>query len=250
MNAEYTPTLNIMAAYPIYTRKYGLTMSEDDFIEEAYMALRDINSIPVKVYYHVAKPNNKDEMIINVPCNLNRILSVTAAPLNRDGYKDYEPYKMGTRVGYDEHMNILTGNSDLKTYHFNDTPKVGLGSYIEYEWVDETAIKIIDTRLFDTEIHIVYEGITVDEEGLPLITLKHAKAIAAKVALTKITHKMFRGDPSAGNILPYIQQEASRLVQAAAIPEHLTDNDLDKLLNEKVSFNRKRYNRSFKFNRS
>jgi len=249
MNADFTPTLNIMAAYPIFKSKYGLTMIEDDFLEEAYLALRDINSIPVKIYYHVAKPENKDTMLVTVPCNLHKIISVTAAPLNRDGYKDYEPYKTYPHVGYNEHMNILTGNSDLKTYHFNDTPHVGLGSYIEFEWNDESTIKILDKRLWDTEIHIVYEGIAVDEEGLPLITLKHAKAIAAKVALTRTIHKMFKGDPNAGNLLPYIQQEAARLVQAAAIPEHITDNELDKWLNEKVSFNRKRYNRSFKFNR-
>ncbi|MCK5788270.1 MAG: hypothetical protein KAH32_04700 [Chlamydiia bacterium] len=250
MNSEYTPTLNILAAYPIFTRKYGLTMPESDFIEEAYLALRDINSTPVKIYYHVDKPTNRDEMLLTVPCNLSRIISITAAPLNSDGYKDYEPYRKSSRIGHKENMNTLTGNTNMKTYHFNDAPYTGLGSYIEFEWVDETTIKILDTRLWDKEIHIVYEGVVVDNEGLPMITLKHARAIAAKVALTIVTHRMFRGDPTVGNLLPFLQQESGRLVQAAAIPEHITDNELDKWLNERVRHDRKRYNRSFKFNRS
>ena len=251
MDASFEPTLNLLSAYTIFNRKYGISVSEDDFIEEAYHAFKDINSIPVRNYYSVQKPSNADSMTIQVPCNLYKLISVTGSPAHEDGYKDIEPYTelRNDRDGKVSNYNILTGNSDMRTYHFDDKPYTGLGTYLQYEWVDEMTIKIADQRLWDTEIHLVYEGIAMDEDGLPLITRKHAVAIAAKVALTYATRKMFQGDMLMANVLPTIKAESDRLVQAAAIPESITDNQLDEMLNEMTSFDRKRYNRSFKFRR-
>jgi len=251
MKGDNLPDLNILAAYPIFTRKYGITMSQDDFLEEAYIAFKEINSIPVKYYYFIAKPDNKDSMIIQLPCNLHRIISVSSAPANPDNYKELEPYMLSAEIrdGEQNRLDVIAGNSDIKTYHFDDKPYTGLGSYIQFEWESDEAIRIIDGRLWDSEIHIVYDGIAVDETGLPLITLKHAKAIAAKVAVVYATRKMFAGDQVMAQIVPTITQESMRLTQAAAIPEHITDNELDEFLNEFTRMDRKRYNRSFKFRR-
>jgi len=251
MDASFEPTLNIMAAYPILKDEYGIKLQEHDFLEKAYQAFKDINSIPVKYYKYVQKPQSGDTMILDVPCNLYKLLSLTTTPLHDDGYDDLEPYKY-TRYEVDsnkEFMNTVLGNSDLKTYHFNDSPNVGLGTYLQYEWIDETALKLYDENLFDTEIYMIYEGIEVDDKGLPKITRKHANAIAAKVALMVTKKKMFKGDPAAAQILPWITQESARLIQSAAIPEAITDNQLDEMLNEMKRFDRKRYNRSFKFRR-
>lgn len=244
--------LNLLAAYPIMHRKYNITMSETDFIEEAYIAFKEINSIPVKYYYYTAKPLSIDNMSVKLPCNVYRILSVTSAPLNGDDYRDIEPYKAPLSQPKDRKeltQNILIGNSDLQTYQLNDTPYVGLGTYLAYEWGSDEHIIIADTRLVDSDIHIVYEGIAVDEEGLPMITRKHAQAIAVKVAYTYAIRKVFMGDPTMTQILPLLTQEAARLTQAAAIPEHITDNELDNMLNEHTRFDRKRYNKGFKFRR-
>jgi len=251
MNSNFEPTLNILAAYPIFKRKYGLTMQEDDFLEEAYQAFKDINSVPVQYYKLSQKPQNQDTMIIDVPCNLYRLISVTADPVHANKWGEVEAYKgRENRVNRDnEYINVLAGNSELKTYHFDDTPFTGVGSYLQYEWVDSTSIRIIDKRLWEVEIHMIYEGIKVDDDGLPMITRKHANAIAAKVALSYMTRKMFTGDPVAANSMQWISQESARLVQAAAIPEQITDNELDEVLNEHTRFDRKRYNRSFKFRR-
>jgi hypothetical protein len=242
----------MLAAYPIMTRHYGITLSQDDFLEEAYLVFKDINSIPVKYYYFVDKPSNQEDMLIKLPCNVYRVLSVSSAPINGDNYHEMEPYRDSHAELRDTEImtrNIIAGNSDMKTYNLNDTPYVGLGSYIAFEWVDDDTIKIEDKRLVDTDIHIVYEGIAVDEDGIPMITRKHANAIAAKVAYIVATRRMFAGDQLMAQLIPTLSQEAARLMQAAAIPEHVTDNELDEVLNEFARFDRKRINRSFKFRR-
>ena len=250
MEASFEPTLNILAAYSVLQRKYGITMAENDFLEDAYQAFKDINSVPVQMYKSIQKPQSKDTMIISVPCNLYKLVSITASPAHIDGYDDFEPYSKRTETnGHVERLNVITGNSDLKTYHFNDTPYTGLGTYLSFEWVDATAIKIHDKSLWDTEIYIIYEGIKTDEDGLPMITRKHANAIAAQVAKSHVIKKLFSGDATLSALLPMITQDAARLMQAAAIPEQLTDNQLDEMLNEHTRADRKRHNRSFKFRR-
>jgi len=246
-------TLDLMSAYMILKRRYGIDITPDDFIEEAYLAFKEINSVPVKYYYYVTKPSDPDSMAIQLPCNLYRILSITSTPMNSDGFKDIEPYMefRNNRDAKTQFYNILAGNSDLKTYHLNDTPYTGLGTYIKYEYIEgeDSTIQIMDKRLFDKEIHIVFEGIAVNKEGLPLITRKHAVAIAAKVALVFATRMSFKGNQAMVQMVPFLQQESARLAQAAAIPEHITDNELDEMLNEFSRYERKRYNRSFKFRR-
>ena len=250
--SEFEPTLNLMASYNIYKRTYNMSMNEEDFIEEAYIAFKEINSIPVEYFYTVQKPNNEEEMLIEVPCNMYRVVSVTSDITHADDFQDIKPYKVKAynyRDGGEEYLNNLYGGSDLKTYHFNSAPNTGIGTYVHYSFESESKIKLADKRLVDKQIHLVYEGIRTDDDGLPMITRKHAKAIAAKVALINATRKMFSGDPTMANVLPFLQGEVGRLVQAAAIPEHLTDNQLDKMLDVKTSFDRKGYNRGMKFNR-
>jgi hypothetical protein len=252
LGGEFTPTLNLLTAYTIFKRKYGLSMQEEDFIEEAFIAFKEINSIPVEYYYSKQIPNNEEEMLVDVPCNLYRIISVTTDTIHPEDYDELKPYKpmpYNYRETGTEYRNVLAGDSDLKTYHFNSTPFTGVGSYIQFSWEGDQKLKIHDKRLYDKQIHIVYEGLAVDDDGLPLITRKHAQAIAAKVALVVVTRKVFSGNPAMANLLPLLQGEVGRLVQAAAIPEHLTDNELDKMLDVKTSFDRKRMNRGLKFNR-
>lgn len=252
LGGEFEPTLNLLAAYNIFKRKYGLSMQEEDFIEEAFMAFKEINSIPVDYYYFKQVPDNEESMLVDVPCNLSRIISVTVDTVHNSDYDELKPYSptaYNYRGGGEEYANVLAGNSDLKTYHFNDKPFTAVGTYIQFSWEGDQKIKIHDKRLHSKQIHIVYEGLALDAEGLPLITRKHAQAIASKVALVVVTRKVFSGSPTMANLLPLLQNEVGRLVQAAAIPEHLTDNELDKMLDVKTSFDRKRINRGLKFNR-
>jgi hypothetical protein len=48
-----------------------------------------------------------------------------------------------------------------------------------------------------------------------------------------------RGDKGLSAMVEYYTGVAARLTQAASIPEDLTDNELDEVLNAKTSFNKK-----------
>jgi hypothetical protein len=57
-----------------------------------------------------------------------------------------------------------------------------------------------------------------------------------------------RGDKGLSAMVEYYTGVAARLT-AASIPEDLTDNELDEVLNAKTSFNKKSYNRPTKYSR-
>jgi hypothetical protein len=48
-----------------------------------------------------------------------------------------------------------------------------------------------------------------------------------------------RGDKGLSAMVEYYTGVAARLTQAASIPEDLTDNELDEVLNAKTSFNKR-----------
>ena len=86
----------------------------------------------------------------------------------------------------------------------------------------------------------------MDDDGNPCITRKEADAIAYKIAFIETQKRVFIGDPQASQLLPYIKGESAVKMQAAKIPEYLTQNFLDSLLDAKVSHGRKIFDSSYK----
>jgi hypothetical protein len=79
---------------------------------------------------------------------------------------------------------------------------------------------------------LAFTGITTDLEGLNY--KKAGNALAAVTARVLAVRGANRGDKGLSAMVEYTGV-AARLTQAASIPEDLTDNELDEVLNAKTS---------------
>ena len=97
---------------------------------------------------------------------------------------------------------------------------------------------------------VVYHGILCDdEEGLPLINDKEMKAIASFVAWREMLKNMLsKGSTTkyAFALVQTVEAEWLKNCNAARIPEHLSQNDMDAILDVKYRWDRKNYGKSLK----
>lgn len=97
------------------------------------------------------------------------------------------------------------------------------------------------------KVCVLYHTETLDEDDLPIITDKEALAIADYIAYTLKYKEALRTNNSAlFQMSQTIKQQWMMHCDAARVPEYVSQNDMDDLLNAKYSHNRKVYGRSYK----
>ena len=80
----------------------------------------------------------------------------------------------------------------------------------------------------------------VGKDGMPLLNDKQVVAVAWYCAYLKIQRDMFAGIQS-GVDLGYLRTKALALVADARVPEEFSDNEIEQILDAKVSMGRKGY---------
>jgi len=257
---------NIRAGLPVLKTNYGLTLSHYDYLDMAVDTLRDINTFGVTPY--MAYLSVDEEGKATLPCNLdvieavctkktgaklfgNRVRYDLESMLGTDAYYTASEIMESSRPGH--HPSVMEGDARQHNHLLTSGLSAGQSGaedpgYVPYLLLDAKTIAV-DPRYSGEVIVIAYIGISVDIEGYPMITRKQANAIAATVAKNILLKKSLRGDQGAANSLQFFMQESGRLKQAAAIPENISDNDLDEILDAKTSFNRKSYRRPTRYSR-
>jgi hypothetical protein len=124
----------------------------------------------------------------------------------------------------------------------------GETGYIPYVLSTDGVITV-DKSYWNNPIGIAFTGLSVDKEGYPMITRKQANALAAITARTAALIAANKGDKNMAAMLEYYNNNAARLKQAASIPEDITDNEIDSVLDAMTTFNRKSVNRPTKYSR-
>ena len=92
---------------------------------------------------------------------------------------------------------------------------------------------------------VVYHGIFADDEGLPLLNDKELRAVATFVAYTSLYKEGLRKRD--GNILKIAQlvkEDWLRTCNAARVSEYVSQNDMDRILDANVRWDRKQYGKS------
>ena len=117
------------------------------------------------------------------------------------------------------------------------------GKYAKYQRID-------DTLYFDQDygrVNILYRGIVLDEEGLPKLTEKEKDAIACYCAFTQKFKEGWKlNNASILQAAQLLEQRWLKLCDAARVPAHITQNDMNKILDAKSSWNRKLHGKSYK----
>lgn len=223
--------LNIQTAYGLAETLYGASVTSDDFEELALNAWELINNKHTRLYSYIGDTECKE---LKLPCNVSVIESV------------HIPIEDAKVTG--PHFNGFdNGGAFTERYveHFkwNTDPLYSSGKLIKYREEDGTLVFSRDYR----GVKVVYHGVIVDEEGLPLVTSKEMRAIAAYVAYMSMYKKsLVNRDVTAFQFAQTLKEDWLRSCNAARVPDHLSLNDMNDILEVRVRWDRKQYGKSLK----
>lgn len=234
---------SVLKKYPFYTvyanlsDMFGIEISEDQFEVMALSGWERINNKEYQLYRASLVPEKSEDNLgwyVTVPCNCDIIESVTT------GFEDYQktsPIEFNN-MGYSAPAEEY--NEYLK---FDASPLYQSGRFLHY--------RVLGDKIYIDEdvpvVNILYKGIYADEEGLPFLNIKEVEALTSYCAFCTLKKKSYQS--MNGNTLKLAQLEENnwkRLCSAARVPQHISQNEMDKILNAKTSWNRKIYNKSYK----
>jgi hypothetical protein len=125
----------------------------------------------------------------------------------------------------------------------NSSTLYSSGKYVKYRLEG-------DSLVFDKDysgISVLYHGVIVDDEGLPLLNDKELYAIAAYIAYSFTYRKsLMQKDGSLIQLAAVIKADWLRACSAARVSEYLTQNDMDAIADVRTRWDRKMYGKSFK----
>lgn len=223
-------------AYTQTRELYGLELNPDEFETLGIIAWDKIGNKNCRRYLYQVTPSKNElgEFYVDLPCNCDIIDAVTAS------YEDYQKtspinwpgnYENGWVEGYIEHRKFNTG------FGYSS------GKFIKYERV-ENRLHLADE--FNT-VFILYRGVIVDDNGLPFLNEKELDAIAAYCAYaTDWKQARLTRDNFTFQMMQKSEQIWKSLCTQARVPDHVSQNDMDQILNVATSWDRKLFGKSFK----
>lgn len=229
-------------------RLFGIDLQEDDYIEDAYSVWRDIGNIAAAIHSYEATVG--EDMLIVLPCNCEFIESVGTGDYNLDSDGDLI-------ISYNETSNILNANSFLPDVRIDSTQLLWpiqysklhpTGGFIDYTVINKNGAKYLQFSPdhIGYKVTVIYRGIIADDDGNPCITRKEAEAIAYKINYMETQLGAYTGDPEKAKLIQLAKSSSDVKMQAAKIPEYLSQNFLDELLSAQTRHDRKVFNSSYK----
>ena len=169
--------------------------------------------------------------------------------INIDLFKDRKKYEVNNGYNTDAYKLALNISREFgwDKERFGLTGIYNRDGYLTY-YLSKDEIDVGKENK-NKSIVVAFTGIAVDEEGYPLISRKQANALAAVAGKYTLLKSGLSGKQKGIQLLEFLITESARLVQAASVPEYITDNELDALLDAKTTFNRKTYRRPTKYSR-
>lgn len=223
--------MNIKTAFSLLNTLYGIEMKESDFEEIALNAWELIGTKHTELKEFTTSTNDQ---YLTVPCDCVEIESVTLPIVDAN--------ITGTLI------NGIDGESIAVEKYIDTRPAIHSPYYEKDKLVK---YKLAGDKLqFDKDynnITVVYHGVIMDSDGLPLINDKEMRAIAAYVAYARTYREgLMKKDANIISVASAMKQDWLRACNAARVSSNLTQNDMDAVLDAKTSWNRKKYGVSFK----
>jgi hypothetical protein len=238
-------TQNIRSGLPLIKTLYGLNIDEFDYLDIAVDTLRDIRYFGTTEHIAYITVNRDFKAVL--PCNMGTIDAVTTEHMGRKVFSTRKVIEVDGILDTDSYYSSIETRDNLGIEWNPGLGGITGKGYISYRLSGKSLI--VSEDLVGKRIAVAYTGIIVDAEGFPIITRKQANAIAAICAKFIMLKGANRGEKGAASMIEYYSGLAGRLKQAASIPEEITDNEMDEILNVKTSFNRKTHNRPTKYSR-
>lgn len=212
---------------------YDIEGDEEDLEETGLIAYHFIGNKNTRLYKGTLKVNCEDGSV-QLPCNVDIIEAVTYP---------------GEDWGYTSNIKEYGDSQSYYVENYIESKKAFLdpnyisGKFVKYKRVGDTLYVNKGLEV----INILYHGILVDEEGLPQLNDKEAIAIAEFIAYTyKYKEAIRTNNQSVLLMAQELKGQWLKHCQAARVPEYVSQEEMDKILNVQVSWGRKSYNRSYK----
>lgn len=223
--------LNIKSAYGLANDLYGITISETTFENLALNAWELIGNKHTRLYRYIGSTEDKT---LELPCNAELIESVHL-PIN-------DAQITSSDSSYINIDNIITERY-IDSYKGFDDIYYQKGKFAKYKEVNGT----LYFNQNHPKVMVIYHGIEVDEDGLPLINEKEMRAIAAYVAYATLYKEgLTKRDGGLIQLASTVQADWLKFCNAARVPVYLNQNELDAILDVKFRWPQKKYGNSFK----
>ena len=135
------------------------------------------------------------------------------------------------------------GNKNTRLYRATLNPFYVSGKYVDY--------KQVGNKLYVNKglgkVNILYHGILLDDDGLPEINDKEALAIADYIAYVYTYKKAIRTmNRDTMALAKDLKQNWLFHCDAARVPEYVSQEEMNKILDVQSSWGRKVFNKSYK----
>lgn len=222
---------NFNSVYSLANILYGTTLDPNNFEDIVLNGWELIGNKHTRLYrYTTDTVDNR----IELPCNVDVIESV---------HIPWEDAQMTSDITIFPRVDNEYYEQYSESWKWDNNPLYHKGKLLNYKLEG-------DTLLFDrnyNNVVIVYHGIIVDDTGLPLLNDREIKALATYATYIDLyKQSLVRKDGNIMQLASAVKLDWLKLCRAARIPDHLSQNDMNTILDVRTRWDRKSYNKSFK----
>lgn len=221
---------NFKSVYAQANILYGTVLDTTNFDDIALNGWELIGNRQTALYKYTTQTENKK---IKLPCNVDFIEAVFGPYTDAQTSNSYSIYPNVYNQWIEEYIESWKTNKNV----FYDK-----GVLLKYRQEGEYLV-------FDQDysrVTILYHGVITDDEGLPYLTDKEVQALAAYCAYIDIYKKsLIQKDGNLFQLASAVKSDWLRLCNSARIPSHLSQNELNDVLDVKTRWDRKFYGKSY-----
>ena len=221
---------HIKSAYPLVQSLYGVDVDPEEFEELAMNAWEIIGNKHTRLYRYIGDTKDKELLL---PCNVSQIESVHI-PIADAQYTS-------NVIDFGD-VNSYFVEYYIDAWKFLDNPFNQRGKLVKYK---EGGDRLYFSRDYH-RVKVVYQGVIVNEDdGLPMINDREMRAIAAFIAYrTLFKESLIKRDKISLELANVVKEEWLRRCNAARIPDHLSQNDMNDILDVKYRWDSKQFGKS------
>lgn len=224
--------------------KYAITLAQilhdvdvndlDTLIEIGLIAYGFIGNKNTKLRYEIVDVDSKTGLV-RIPCKATLIEAIT--------HPELEDWNYTSNIKNDGDINSLNVEQYIEKSKQSKDPLYSGGKFIQYR--REGNYIYVNEKI--TSVGVLYHSEILDDDDLPLINDKEAIAIADYIAYTVKYKEALRTNNAAGfQMAQVIKSQWLLHCDAARVPEYISQNDMDDLLDVFSSHNKKVYGKSYK----
>ena len=226
--------MNFRYALTLAQTLYDVEGDSDTLIDIGLVAHNFIGNKFTQLHKELLDVNCEDGSI-QLPCDVDMIEAVTYCGMEDWNYTD------NTKPNGDI-SSLYTENYIESRKAFLD-PHYISGKFVKYRKVGD---KLYVNKGLG-KVQVLYHSLILDEDGLPAINDKEAIAIAEYIAyVTKYKEAIRTNNQNVLRMAQELKQQWLFHCDAARVPEHVSQNEMDQILNALTAAGWKTHGKSFK----